>query len=50
MTQWDNRITVTEQFPYFRGIPRDSAWGNRTKRWMDFMDKSEPFNIVHIQM
>ena len=46
MTQWGNRITVIEQFPYFRGILRDPAWGKRTKRWTDFMDKSELTNVA----
>ena len=50
MTRWDNRIKVIEQFPCFRGIPRDPAWGNRTKIWIDFLDKTKMDNIFHLHV
>jgi len=50
ITKWDTRIKVVEQFPYFRDIPRNPAWGGRTKRWMDFVDKHKTSNIFHLQV
>jgi len=50
ITRWDTRIKVIEQFPYFRDIPRNPAWGGRTKRWMDFVDKHKMSNIFHLQV
>ena len=50
MTRWDNRIKVIEQFPCFRVIPRDPAWGKRTKRWINFLDKTKMANIFHLQV
>ena len=50
MAQWDTRIRVIEQFPYFRGIPRDPAWGEEIKIWMDFMDEIKISNIFHVSV
>jgi len=50
VAQWDTRIRVIEQFPYFRGIPRDPAWGEEIKIWMDFMDEIKICNIFHLSV
>ena len=50
MTQWDTRVRVIEQFPYFRGIPRDPVWGEEIKIWMDFMDEIKISNIFHVSV
>ena len=50
MIQWDTRIRVIEQFPYFRGVPRDPAWGEEIKIWMDFMDEIKICNIFHVSV
>ena len=50
MTTWDKRIKVIDQFPCFKNIPRDPAWGLRTKVWMDFMDINKVYNIFHVQV
>jgi O-methyltransferase involved in polyketide biosynthesis len=50
LKKWDKRIIVIDQFPYFKNIPRDPAWGVQIKRWMDLMDKSGMFNIFHVRV
>lgn len=50
MAQWDTRIRVIEQFPYFRGIPRNPAWGEEIKIWMDFIDEIKISNIFHVSV
>ena len=50
MARWDTRIRVIEQFPYFRGVPRDPVWGEEIKIWMDFMDEIKICNIFHISV
>ena len=50
ITRWNNRIVVLDQFPVFRNIPRDSAWGTSTKRWMNFVDRYKMRNIVHLRV
>lgn len=49
LKKWDKRIVVVDQFPYFKNILRDPAWGDQIKRWMDLMDKSGMFNIFHVR-
>lgn len=50
MAQWDNRIKVIDQFPCFKNIPRNPAWGRRTKIWMDFIDTLKMANFFHVQV
>ena len=50
MITWDKRIKVIDQFPCFKNIPRDPAWGLRTKIWMDFIDKLKMYDIFHVQV
>jgi O-methyltransferase involved in polyketide biosynthesis len=50
LTNWDKRIRVINQFPYFKNIPRDPAWGIQIKRWMDLFDQSRMFNIFHVRV
>ena len=50
ITKWDDRITVIDQFPLFKDIPRDSAWGIAIQRFMDFSDKNKTSNIFHLQV
>ena len=50
MAQWDTRIRVIEQFPHFRGIPRNPAWGEEIKIWMDFIDEIKILNIFHVSV
>jgi hypothetical protein len=45
-TKWDNRITVLDQFPMFKNIPRDSLSAD-TRRLMDYSDESGRSNIFH---
>ena len=39
ITKWDSRITVIDQFPMFKNIPRDSL-GADMRRFMDYSDES----------
>lgn len=42
MTMWDNRITVVDQFPLFRNIPRDSSLSRSIRNsWIILMRKEE---------
>jgi len=49
ITKWDNRITVLDQFPLYRNIPRDSLSAD-ARRLMDYSDESGRFNIIHLQV
>jgi O-methyltransferase involved in polyketide biosynthesis len=48
--EWDHRITVVDQFPLFKNIPRDPAWGTSIKRWVNFVDRFGIRNIVHLRV
>ena len=50
ITKWDNRITVINQVPLFRNIPRDPLWGVGTRRFMDFSDRFKTLNIFHLRV
>ncbi len=47
---WDKRINVLDQFPLFKDVPRDPAWGTSLTRWMNFVDRHRIRNIVHLQL
>jgi hypothetical protein len=50
ITRWDNRITVIDQSPLFKDIPRDPSWGIAIQRFMDFSDKNRTSNIIHLRV
>jgi O-methyltransferase involved in polyketide biosynthesis len=50
ITKWDKRITVIDQLPLFRNIPRDPSWGIGIRRFMDFSDKYRILNIFHLRV
>ncbi|MGB8310323.1 MAG: class I SAM-dependent methyltransferase [Halobacteriota archaeon] len=50
MTTWDKRITVIDQVPYFKNIPREPAWGEEIKRRMNGNDTHKIFKIVHLRV
>ena len=49
ITKWDNRITVIDQLPFYRDIPRDSLSADM-QRFMDYFDKSALWNIFHLRV
>ena len=49
ITKWDNRITVIDQFPLFKNIPRDSLSADM-RRVMDYIDESGGLNIFHLRV
>jgi len=50
ITKWDNRIKVLDQFPLFKDIPRDPAWGRPVTRWMNLSDRNGMMNVVHLRV
>jgi O-methyltransferase involved in polyketide biosynthesis len=48
-TKWDGRITVLDQFPLFKNIPRDSLSADM-RRLMDYSDKSGRSSIFHLRV
>jgi hypothetical protein len=50
ITEWDKRIKVLDQFPLFKDIPRDPAWGRSATRWMNLSDKNGFMNVVHLRV
>ena len=48
-TKWDNRITVIDQFPMFKNIPRDSLSADM-RRVMDYSDESGRASIFHLRV
>jgi len=50
MTMWDNRITVVDQFPLFRDIPRDPSLSLSIRQFMDYTDEKGRIKIFHIRV
>jgi len=49
ITKWDDHITVIDQLPFYRDIPRDSLSADM-QRFMDYFDKSALCNIFHLRV
>jgi hypothetical protein len=49
ITKWDSRITVIDQFPIFKSIPRDSLSAD-TRRLMDYSDERGKSRIFHLRV
>ena len=47
--KWDPRITVIEQLPMFKDIPRDSVDADM-RRFMDYSDERGTSSIVHLRV
>jgi len=50
MTKWDYRLKVLDQFPLFKDIPRDPAWGRSVIRLIDRSDRNGAMNVVHLRV
>ena len=50
ITKWDRRITVIDQFPLFKNIPRDPAWSIDMRRFMDLSERCRLTNIFHLSV
>ena len=48
-TKWDDRITVIDQFPLYRNIPRDLV-SIEMRRAMDYSDESGRSSIFHLRV
>lgn len=48
ITTWDNRITVVDQFPLFRNIPRDPSFSMSVRQFMDYTDEKGRIKIFHM--
>jgi hypothetical protein len=49
ITKWDSRISVIDQFPMYRNIPRDLLSVDM-RRLMDYNDESGRSNIIHLRV
>jgi O-methyltransferase involved in polyketide biosynthesis len=49
ITKWDGRITVIDQFPTFKNIPRDSLDADM-RRFMDYNDERRVSSIIHLRV
>ena len=49
ITKWDGRVTVIDQFPMFKNIPRDSLDADM-RRVMDYSDDNGSSCIVHLRV
>jgi O-methyltransferase involved in polyketide biosynthesis len=49
ITKWDNRITVVDQFPLSKNIPRDLLSADM-RTFMEYFDKSGGWNIFHLRV
>ncbi|AKB37490.1 Tetracenomycin polyketide synthesis O-methyltransferase TcmP [Methanosarcina siciliae C2J] len=50
MVAWDDRITVVDQFPLFRGIPRDPSLSLSVRQFMDYTDEKGRIKIFHMRL
>ena len=46
LTQWDSRISVIDQLPMFKNIPRESL-SAEIRRIMDYSDERRGASIIH---
>jgi len=49
IAKWDSRITVIDQFPLVKNIPRESLSADM-QRLMDYFEKSGGLNIFHLRV
>ncbi|HXY87130.1 MAG TPA: hypothetical protein VEG44_01680 [Candidatus Acidoferrales bacterium] len=49
ITKWDSRITVIDQLPMFKNIPRDS-FSAEIRRVMDYSDERRGSSIIHLRV
>jgi O-methyltransferase involved in polyketide biosynthesis len=49
ITKWDNRITVIDQVPTFKNVPRDGL-SEDMRRFMDYSDESGRSSIIHLRV
>jgi O-methyltransferase involved in polyketide biosynthesis len=49
LTRWDDRISVVDEFSFFRDIPYNAAWGEETLRKIRVIDEHERMRIVHVR-
>jgi hypothetical protein len=47
--KWDRRITVIEQLPMFKDIPRDSLDADM-RRFVDYNDEGAVSSIIHVRV
>jgi O-methyltransferase involved in polyketide biosynthesis len=50
LTRWDDRITVVDEFSFFKDIPYDPAWGEEMMRKIRAIDEHKRMRIVHIRV
>lgn len=50
LTKWDNRITVVDQLPLFKNIPRDLSLSASIRQFMDYSDGNGKLKIVHVRI
>ncbi len=50
LTAWDDRITVIDQFSYFRNIPYDPAWDEETIHRLRAIDERQLMSIIHVKV
>ena len=48
IAKWDGRITVIDQLPMFKNIPRDSLDADM-RRFMDYSDERGNGSIIHLR-
>lgn len=49
LTRWDDRISVVDEFSFFRNIPYDQAWGEKTLHKIRSIDEHKRMRIVHVR-
>ena len=49
ITKWDSRITILDQVPTFRNVPRDLL-SEDMRRFMDYSDESGRSSIIHLRV
>jgi len=49
ITKWDSRITVLDQFPMYKNIPRDLVSAD-ARRVMDYSDARGRSRIFHLRV
>jgi O-methyltransferase involved in polyketide biosynthesis len=49
LTRSDDRISVVDEFSFFRNIPPDRAWGEETIRTIRSIDERKGMRVVHVK-
>ncbi len=50
LTRWDDRISVINEFSFFKGIRCDPAWGEEAIQKLRSIDERDSMRVIHVRL